>query len=624
MGKTRLALEAAKAFAERKYKEAEHDGLDQAPGSRVVAYAEIQPGYDALLVSKSLGTPSSACAVAVYKAFGMSVDMALAKLSAQPGLDEVKADLKDRGVSCLVLLLDEVQNDLEFTAKVVRGCVETARTTDFKLLPVLSGLRPLRPTKALEGSKWALEELLLTPFQLDGDDQGEDRAGKQFRRNFLRSINVAEAVFEKCRPLQILLQDCGGFPRPTRVLAEKIVQRSSTSGGSLFVGSDGAMDLGVAASIYDEVSNYMARPVSGKALTTYTAEAVDLITDVVLAVLSGIPVSFERNGVGDFSFDTVTDAGIASYVPVDGAGMCKVVMPTFTVIAFAAVLKSHHVLVLPDDPLAMNPFVGGFAGLEVLAMAGLQARLMWWKRRGVRVVQLRDLRPRAVQVGQLDATLRIRVPDSLRLFPRSDELQSVEPGTLQRTSTRGRGLDGIAVLEAEFEEPLPSHKAAGVGAAGAAPASAGGLEPGASRVSVGTVALGMQAKSADEGLAADQPITRLQPNEIQNAVLPKSGPVLQHVRKVLADAGRKLSWVVLDVVSDRESSGDPYEPLHMSAVYYGIDHLMVTTRKQIQESLGPVAASRKRLRGSLQGGGALLASSAGGSGESAQSMDLDE
>ena len=116
----------------------------------------------------------------------------------------------------------------------------------------------------------------------------------------------------------------------------------------------------------------------------------------------------------------------------------------------------------------------------------------------------------------------------------------------------------------------------------------------------------------------------LQPNEIQNAVLPKSGPVLQHVRKVLADAGRKLSWVVLDVVSDRESSGDPYEPLHMSAVYYGIDHLMVTTRKQIQESLGPVAASRKRLRGSLQGGGALLASSAGGSGESAQSMHLDE
>ena len=64
--------------------------------------------------------------------------------------------------------------------------------------------------------------------------------------------------------------------------------------------------------------------------------------------------------------------------------------------------------------------MGGFAGLEVLAMAGLQARLMWWKRRGVRVVQLRDLRPDAVQVGPLDATLNVRVTGSLKLFPRSD------------------------------------------------------------------------------------------------------------------------------------------------------------------------------------------------------------
>ena len=73
----------------------------------------------------------------------------------------------------------------------------------------------------------------------------------------------------------------------------------------------------------------------------------------------------------------------------------------------------------------------------------------------------------------------------------------------------------------------------------------------------------------------------------------------------------KLSWVVLDVVSDLESSGDPCEPLYMAAANHGIDHIIVTTREQIQESLGPVAASRKRLRGSLHGGGALAASSAG-------------
>ena len=103
-------------------------------------------------------------------------------------------------------------------------------------------------------------------------------------------------------------------------------------------------------------------------------------------------------------------------------GIYKRVMPTITVTAFAAVLESQRVLVLPDDPLAMNPFVnrGKFAGLEVLAMAGVQAQVKWWKRRGVRVVQLRDLRPRAVQVGPLFATLNVRVPDSLKLFPRSD------------------------------------------------------------------------------------------------------------------------------------------------------------------------------------------------------------
>ena len=106
---------------------------------------------------------------AVCKAFGMSVDTALVKLRAHPDLDAVKAELQSRGVSCLALLLDEVQNDLEFTAKVVCGCAEPARSANFKLLPVLSGLRPLKPSKALQGCKWALKELLLTPFQVDGD-----------------------------------------------------------------------------------------------------------------------------------------------------------------------------------------------------------------------------------------------------------------------------------------------------------------------------------------------------------------------------------------------------------------------------------------------------------------------
>ena len=71
MGKTRPAMEAAKAFAERRYKEAESDNFDLAPGSRVVMYAEIQEGYNALLVGKSQDNASSACAVAVCKTFGM-------------------------------------------------------------------------------------------------------------------------------------------------------------------------------------------------------------------------------------------------------------------------------------------------------------------------------------------------------------------------------------------------------------------------------------------------------------------------------------------------------------------------------------------------------------------------
>ena len=180
--------------------------------------------------------------------------------------------------------------------------------------------------------------------------------------------------------------------------------------------------MGVAASIYDEVLSYMARPVSVGAFLMLSTNAVDLITDVVLAVLAGIPVNLEGKGVGDFSFDIVANAGIVSYMPDGGAGIYKLVIPTITVVALAAVRKSHRVLVLLHDPQAMNPFVnrGGFAGLELLAMAGVQAQVKWWKRREVRVVQLRDLRPRAVQVGPLFATLNVRVPDSLKLFPRSD------------------------------------------------------------------------------------------------------------------------------------------------------------------------------------------------------------
>ena len=122
-------------------------------------------------------------------------------------------------------------------------------------------------------------------------------------------------------------------------------------------------------------------------------------------------------------------------------------------------------------------------------------------------MQLRDLRPRAVQVGPLDVTLRVRVPDSLKLFPRSDAFQSVEPGTLQLLRARGLGVDAFVILEAEFEEPSHSHKAAKIGA------EAGDVETGSSGIFAGTLVLGMQAKSAVDELAADQPMTRLQPNQ---------------------------------------------------------------------------------------------------------------
>ena len=94
-------------------------------------------------------------------------------------------------------------------------------------------------------------------------------------------------------------------------------------------------------------------------------------------------------------------------------------------------------------------------------------------------------------------------------------------------------MDGFVILEAEFEEPSYSHKAAKIGA------EAGDVETGSSGVFAGTLVLGMQAKSVVDELAADQPITRLQPNEIQNAICTKSGPVLQRVRQQLAGAGRK-------------------------------------------------------------------------------------
>ena len=55
----------------------------------------------------------------------------------------------------------------------------------------------------------------------------------------------------------------------------------------------------------------------------------------------------------------------------------------------------------------------------------------------------------------------------------------------------------------------------------------------------------------------------------------------------------------------------------------GNDQVMVTTREQIQESLVPRAASRKRLQGNLHGDGAHAASSAGGVGSS-ECENVDE
>ena len=68
-------------------------------------------------------------------------------------------------------------------------------------------------------------------------------------------------------------------------------------------------------------------------------------------------------------------------------------------------------------------------------------------------------------------------------------------------------MDGFVILEAELEEPSHSHKAAKIGA------EAGDVETGSSGVFAGTLVLGLQAKSAVEELAADQPMTRLQPNQ---------------------------------------------------------------------------------------------------------------
>ena len=91
-------------------------------------------------------------------------------------------------------------------------------------------------------------------------------------------------------------------------------------------------------------------------------------------------------------------------------------------------------------------------------------------------------------------------------------------------------MDGFVILEAELKEPSYSHKAARVGAA------AGDVETGSSKVFAGTLVLGMHAEFANDEL---QPMTRLQPNEIQNEICTKSGPVLQRVRQQLAGTGRK-------------------------------------------------------------------------------------
>jgi len=570
VGKTRLAWEAATAFATKQYGHSGADVFDQAPGSRVALYvrfdSSVGPLQKEVLAVDESYRHDFVLAVVLAVGFGNSFAAATVALAPrrQLAFDFVKSALLTLGVRCVVVHLDEFQVDSELAKYFIRGCAVTGANASFNVLPILSGLQVLSINRdSLSGSKWTIHNLMLEPFNLAGDD------GDLLLDEFLKAVGTDRHTYDKSRALQTMFQDAGGYPRHTNVLASIVRLRPA------FVQADGRVDPGSAAKVYDEVVTAVT-PFTSKGRWESLGDVnLELARDVALTVLADAIVRLDSRA-GGYTFNDAVIAGIVGYREMaPGSADVRLVMPMFGALALAQVLKSQGVFVLPDDPQAANPFNGGYGGLEVLAMAGVYARLLLFKRRGRETVMLEELRPGAQVVGSL--ALKVHVPDQVCWRPRSDDLSGLTVGMMQRTSTRGAGLDGALVLEV-------------VEANEGAPASASTTQ------ARGVVFTGVQVKSADDELPTDRSITTLWASEIEKKVLPQVKPRIAAARKELGGNGQRF-WAVLDVVSDRLGAKRGYANLKAGASKAGINQLLVTTRANVDSALGRVMASRKRLRG---------------------------
>jgi len=639
-GKTRTAWEAALAFVRRDYialtrasfvrneELIAQDVYDVLPQRRVAAYLRLPVSRPATEASAAAAAGAAeaaagnvayegslALAVALAEAFGVPREGQSPLYSSGEPHVIMKRALLEEGISCVALVVDEFQTDLNFAARVVRGASSLTNKTDFKVVLILSGLRPLRGTLELQGSQWNLHEERLAPF----DVAAEDVSSAEFRASFLEAIRMPLGDYQASRPIQVLYQDCGGFPRHTNALIESLSRR-------LRGAQEWPLNYLTFQEVYDEVTAEVSKFTSpsrwsSAALPTDVAKGVALAvlveaevspSDIVRDLRGEAPTPVGNADASECTFQVVVDSGICA--AQERGGKLILLLPTFGVLALAMRLKERGVFVLPDDASVRNPFADNVNGFEAMTMAGMYARLEWAGFRGKALMDLRELRPGAVVLPESPSwTILVRVPRQLKWCGRTDDVSRLVAGQMCRTQSRTTGLDGGVVLEGS----LKLEDGAAGSASGAAPragvttraaraqveaapkvaaaAPAAGA-PAAAAAGAGLVLVGVQSKSADAELAAERRITSLEPGLIRTDVIPRAAVHFARFREVQSRRGA-LSWSVLDVVSDRLGAAHGYASVTSDADHYGIAAVLVTTRETVNESLGRVVASRKRMRG---------------------------
>ena len=306
---------------------------------------------------------------------------------------------------------------------------------------------------------------------------------------------------------------------------------------------------------------------------------------------------------------TVQEVLDSGFCGAEERDMDKVVLlaPMFSVLALVSVIhRKGGPRVLPDLASLHNPFAENADSFEAMSLCGLMARLEWaaYRGRAGTWMPLSELRPGAVILPSSGApgwSMEVKVPRAVQWCGRVPDVGELAVGGLGFTAMNAAGLDGALALEARVTAPAYAAPMQGVqtrsraSSSGAKPAAAGVLASAAASTAMetGLVIIGPQSKSADAELAATAAITMLEPSEIRTKIMPGAAA---HFARFRAAHPNERTWAVLDVVSDRLGAAGGYASVTSDAAHYGMDAVVVTTREVVNEALGAVVASRKRLR----------------------------